>query len=102
VHPGTWLNESSQFLGANDLPTGRVHPCGRGRRCRYSIVGFCLEPWGGKYKVPGHGALRVVIESPSRPVLEWELAEDIHTLIVHEPAGALATIYDGENQVRAE
>ena len=63
---------------------------------------FCLEPWGGKYKVPGAGALRVIIESPTYPVLEWELAEDNHTLIVHEPAGALATVYDGENQVSAE
>jgi hypothetical protein len=63
---------------------------------------FCVEPWGGKYNVPGHGALRVIIESPSCPVLEWELADDIHALIVHEPAGASATVYDGENQVYAE
>lgn len=65
-------------------------------------VDFCLEPWGGKYNVPGHGALRVIIESPSCPVLEWELAEGIHALIVHDPAGASATVYDGENQVHAE
>jgi hypothetical protein len=43
-------------------------------------VRFYLEPWGGKYTVPCRGALRVIIESPSRPVLEWELAEDVHTL----------------------
>jgi hypothetical protein len=67
-----------------------------------TIVGFCLEPWGGKYKVPCHGFLRVVIESRSYPVLEWELAEDIHTLVVHDPDGALATVYDGDNQVRAQ
>jgi hypothetical protein len=44
----------------------------------------------------------VVIESRSHPVLEWELAEDIQTLVVHEPADALATVYDGDDQVRAE
>lgn len=63
---------------------------------------FCLEPWGGRYKVPGHGVLRVVIEAPTDPVVEWELAEDMHALVVHEPAGAVATVYDGEREVRAE
>jgi hypothetical protein len=67
-----------------------------------TAVAFCLEPWGGRYKVPSHGALRVVIEAATLPVLEWELAEDIHALVVHEPAGAVATVYDGENEVRAE
>ena len=61
-----------------------------------------LEPWGGKYRVPCHGTLRVVIESPRCPVLEWELADDIHTLAVREPAGALATVYDEANPVVAE
>ncbi len=65
-------------------------------------IAFYLEPWGGKYKLPGHGALRVVIKSPDYPVVEWELAEDIHALIVHDPAGAIATVFDGENEVRAE
>jgi hypothetical protein len=63
---------------------------------------FYLEPWGGKYTVPSHGALRVVIESPSYPVLEWEVAEDTQALIVQEPAGALATVYDGETEARAQ
>jgi hypothetical protein len=67
-----------------------------------SSITFCLEPWGGRYKVPGHCALRVVIEAPTFPVVEWELAEDIHALVVHEPAGAVAPVYDGENEVRAE
>lgn len=65
-------------------------------------IDFCLEPWGGKYKVRGHGTLRVIIESPSRPVLEWEHAEDIHALIVHDPAGASATVYDGDKEMQAE
>lgn len=63
---------------------------------------FYLEPWGGKFTVPSQGALRVVIESPSYPVLEWEVGEDIHALVVQEPAGALATVYDGETEARAE
>jgi|GEM_PF-4430603 len=67
-----------------------------------AAVAFSLEPWGGKYKIPAHGALRVVIESATYPVVEWELADGIHALIVHEPAGALATVYDGENELRAE
>lgn len=66
------------------------------------IVVFCLEPWGGRYNVPRQGYLRVVIESPTYPVLEWELADDVHTLVVHDPPGALATVYDRENQLRAE
>jgi hypothetical protein len=65
-------------------------------------VSFCLEPWGGKYKLPPDGGLRVVIEAPTSPVLEWELAEDLHALIVHEPAGTMATVYDGEDEVHAE
>jgi hypothetical protein len=67
-----------------------------------TVVAFSLEPWGGRYKVPGRGVLRVVIEAPTDPVVEWEVADDIHALIVHEPAGAVATVYDGENEVRAE
>jgi len=63
---------------------------------------FYLEPWGGKYTVPSHGVLRIVIESPSYPVLEWEVAEDTSALIVQEPTGALATVYDGETEVRAQ
>jgi hypothetical protein len=63
---------------------------------------FYLEPWGGKYTVPSNGVLLVLIESPSPPVLEWEVGDDVHTMVVHEPAGALATVYDGEKQVRAE
>lgn len=66
-----------------------------------SAAAFYLEPWGGKYTVPSHGALRVVIEAPSYPVLEWEVADDGHALIVQEPVGALATVYDGETEVRA-
>ena len=46
--------------------------------------------------------MRVVIESPSYPVLEWELAEDTYALVVHDPASALATVYDGETEVHAE
>jgi hypothetical protein len=65
-------------------------------------VAFCLEPWGGRYRVPGHGVLRVVIEAPTNPVVEWELGEGTHALIVHEPTGTVATVYDGENAVRAE
>jgi hypothetical protein len=65
-------------------------------------IAFYLEPWGGKYTVSSHGALRVVIESPSYPILEWEVAEDTHALVVQEPAGALATVYDGETEVRAQ
>jgi len=67
-----------------------------------SAIGFCVEPWGGKYRVPENGFLRVVIESPVCPVLEWELAEDVHTLIVHDPADALATVFDGDRRVVAE
>ena len=67
-----------------------------------SATAFYLEPWGGKYTVPSRGALRVVIESPSYPVLEWEVAEGTHALVVHEPAGASATVYDGETEARAE
>jgi hypothetical protein len=66
------------------------------------VVAFYLEPWGGKYTVASHRALRIVIESPSAPVVEWELAEDVHVLAVCDPAGALATVYDGENEVQAE
>ena len=66
------------------------------------IVTFCLEPWGGNYKVPPQGTLRIVIESPSWPVLEWEFAEDIHAQIVHAPVGVVATVYDRETLVRAE
>jgi hypothetical protein len=65
-------------------------------------VAFYVEPWGGKYIVPSHGALRVVIEAPSYPMLEWEVAEDAHLLAVHGPAGALATVYDGETRVQAK
>ena len=67
-----------------------------------AVVAFCLEPWGGRYKVPSQGVLRVVIVAPTDPVVEWELAEDMHALVVHEPAGAVATVYDGEREVRAE
>jgi hypothetical protein len=67
-----------------------------------AVVAFCLEPWGGKYRVSGKSVLRVVIEAPTNPVVEWEVAEDIHALIVHEPVGAVATVYDGEKEVRAE
>jgi len=67
-----------------------------------TIVTFCLEPWGGTYRIPSHGALRVVIESPTYPVVEWELGEDVHVLIVHDPAGSIATVYDGEIELRAE
>jgi hypothetical protein len=67
-----------------------------------NATAFYLEPWGGKYIIRSHGALRVVIEAPICPVLEWELAEDVHSLVVHEPAGALATVYDGDAEVRAE
>jgi hypothetical protein len=66
-----------------------------------SAPAFYLEPWGGKYTVPSHGALRVVIESPSYPVLEWEVSEDTQALVVLDPAGSLATVYDGETEVRA-
>lgn len=65
-------------------------------------IAFYLEPWGGKYTVPSHGNLRVVIESPSAPVLEWNHADDVHEMVVHEPAGAIATVFDGAKQVRAE
>jgi len=67
-----------------------------------ATITFCLEPWGGRYKVSGHSALRVVIEAATPPVLEWEFADDVQALVVHEPAGAVATVYDGENEVRAE
>lgn len=63
---------------------------------------FYLEPWGGKYPIPSRRALRVVIDAPSPPQLEWELASDTHTLIVHHPPGAVATVYDGERIVLAE
>jgi hypothetical protein len=63
---------------------------------------FCLEPWGGRYGVAGCSALRIVIESPTYPVMEWEFADDVQTLFVHDPPGAVATVYDGENQARAE
>jgi hypothetical protein len=65
-------------------------------------LAFYLEPWGGKYAVPSQGALRVVIEAPTPPRLEWEFAEDAHTLIVHGPAGAVATVYEGQKRVSAE
>jgi hypothetical protein len=63
---------------------------------------LCLEPWGGIYKVPSGRSLRVVIRSPVPPVLEWELAEDTHPLIVHDPAGASAIVYDGDRPLLAE
>lgn len=63
---------------------------------------FCLEPWGGRYELSPNTSLRVVIESPSSPILEWEHGDDTETLIVHDPAGAQATVYDGEKPVRAE
>jgi hypothetical protein len=63
---------------------------------------FYLEPWGGKYVIHEHRALRVVIEAPSSPVLEWETTDETQTLVVHDPAGTLATVFDGEHQVRAE
>jgi hypothetical protein len=63
---------------------------------------FYLEPWGGKYVIHAHRAVRVVIEAPASPVLEWETTDEQQTLVVHDPEGALATVYDGENQVRAE
>jgi hypothetical protein len=68
------------------------------------VVPFYLEPWGGKYKVPSQGALRIVIESPSPgyPELEWELSDDIHALVVRGPTGVVATVYDGEDEVFAE
>jgi hypothetical protein len=67
-----------------------------------AVVAFCLEPWGGRYRIPGNGVLRVVIEAPTDPVVEWELGEDIHALVVHGPVDAVATVFDGENEVRAE
>lgn len=66
-----------------------------------SVV-FYLEPWGGKYRLPPKAALRVVLESPTTPIVEWELAEDIHALIVHDPAEALATVYNGDREIHAE
>lgn len=66
-----------------------------------TFAAFCLEPWGGKYKVPPQGSLTVVIEAPDEPVVEWDLGDDILTLIVQDPAGADATVYDGANVVRA-
>ena len=63
---------------------------------------FHLEPWGGKYVVRRHRAVRVLIEAPSAPVLEWESTDEAQTLVVHGPPGALATVYDGQNQVSAE
>ena len=65
-------------------------------------ISFYLEPWGGRYVVPGHHALRVVIEAPSPPVLDWELADEAHRLVVYNPAGTLTTVYDGQNEVIAE
>jgi hypothetical protein len=67
-----------------------------------AVATFCLEPWGGRYRVPANGLLSVVIEAPTEPIVEWDLGDDIPTLIVQDPAGAEATVYDGENQVRAE
>lgn len=62
---------------------------------------FCVEPWGGRYVVPPGGALRVLIEASSEPVLAWDFRDDGPALEVHGPAGALATVYDGDNRVTA-
>lgn len=69
---------------------------------RSKVLTFYLEPWGGKYTVRCDGVLRVVIESPSPPVLEWEVTEDAQALVVHDPPDALATVYEGDHQVRAD
>jgi hypothetical protein len=61
-----------------------------------------MEPWGGRYTIPGDGVVRILIEAPACPVVEWEIAEDIGTFIVHDPPGAAATVYFGENELRAE
>ena len=62
---------------------------------------FQLEPWGGIYSIPERGAVRVEIDSPSTPVMELEVQDDIILVIVQGPAGADAFVYDGEHRVKA-
>lgn len=75
-----------EFIVSNDLPTP---------------FRFCLEPWGGNYFVRSKGSLRVVIDAPTSPRLGWEVSEDVPCLDVYDPAGTLATVYDGETEVPA-
>jgi hypothetical protein len=65
-------------------------------------VEFYLEPWGGRFRVESHRMVRVVVEASSSPVLQWEITEDIQTLVVRDPPGALATVFDGEKELQAE
>ena len=62
---------------------------------------FQLEPWVGIYTIAERSTLTVAIDSPTTPILEVEFQGGMTLVIVHGPADADATVYDGERQVRA-
>ncbi len=62
---------------------------------------FYLEPWGGLYTVESERAVKVVVESPQAPSLELEFGQQFNSVIVADPPGAIASVYDGEVMVKA-